>query len=247
VLPALASWEDFWRVDFGDPVGPPATLAGTVGYLMGNLDSGHRAAARHHAFDEFAFDVRRLRAMVRHAASLADEPVEAPAECFDCGQPLLRTYAQAAVPADKRSNRARRAAGAVLTVTRRQRAAERSYGLHRLSPWPLGVARAQAKAARAGSAGEGLVDTWTCSWCRRVYTQTEYFVGLRVATSSWVSVPLAAKATRLSVRTVRAWATRLLVASACRVTDRAVVVWWPDVSDRAFRHADDDAQSHACG
>lgn len=200
VIAALASWEDFWRADYGDPTAGEATLTGVVGYLTGNLDTGHRAAQTHPAFDEFAANVRQLRSAVRFAAGLSDVPVEAEAECFDCGGQLLRTFRPPVAPVQRR---------------------------------------------RKGLPAEGLTDEWTCGWCREVYDQARYFLALRARASQWVSVPLAAETSRRSIWTLRSWISRLQVTSACRIADRAMVVWWPDVSDRAFRHTD-DAQSRGC-
>ena len=239
VLPALASWEDFWRQDFGDPVGPPATLAGTIGYLMGNLDTGHVAAQRHHAFDEFAAEVRSLLSAVRHTAGLADDPLPAKAQCFECAGDLVRTYAPPVVTEDKRRNRATRSAATVLAKTKRQHEAERSYGIKQLTPWPILAARQQARSALLGESSEGLIDIWSCTRCRRTYTQTEYFIGLRVASSIWVPATIAADFAKRSIWTVRSWINRMNVTAACRVEDKTIMVWWPDVSDRAFRHADD--------
>lgn len=235
VVAALASWEDFWREHFGDPAGGRATLAGVTGYLLDRLD---RAAQAHPAFDEFAAEVRRHRAGVRAAVGLADVPVEADAKCFDCGGFLLRTYRDLLEPVTTRRARGRRAVAGLLIPVRRQRAAERSYGIRDLTPWPV-AALDVWRAATAGRSGEGLTDDWTCEWCERVYDQPGYFLALRAASSSWVPVPLAAETARRSVRTVRSWVNRGQVSAACRVVDRVVVVWWPDVSDRAFRSTEE--------
>jgi len=51
--------------------------------------------------------------------------------------------------------------------------------------------------------------------------------------NGWVPAKLAADVARLPYRTVQTWARRRHIASACRVADRALVVWWPDVHDRS--------------
>lgn len=200
VLPALVSWEDYIREDLKAPKGgPDPTLAEVVGFLSQNLDSRLDIAQAFRGFDEFAAEVRKHRSTLQHAAALVADPVEAPAECFECGEPLLRTY----------------------------RAPIRAIN-----------------GTRKGLDGEGLVDKWTCAGCRSEYDQTRYFLALRAKASSWVSVPLAAETAQRPVRTLRTWIRRLQVMAVCRVEDHTVLVWWPDVSDRAFRHAaDEDARS----
>lgn len=243
VVAALASWEDFWREHYRDPAGPKATLAGVIGYLTANLDTGRCAAQTHPAFDEFAADVHRLRTAVQHAAGLADVPVAAPASCFDCGGELLRTFAPPRLPLASRRAKARKQAAHVLTLVARQRHAEASYGVVQVTDWPVGTARRAARVALRGRPDEGLTDTWTCEQCRRVYDQTEYFIGLQVAGEKWVEVPLVAEVTRRSVRTVRSWYMRGLVTAVCLLDgSERVLVWWPDVAAR-LRHADDAASS----
>lgn len=247
VLPALVSWEDWLRQEYRDGRGAvPATLTATVDYLTRNLDAGHVFAQTFAGFDEFAGEVARHRSSARFAAGLADDPVSADARCFDCGGPLLRTYR----PADAdvlvaRRQHARRAVNALLDPVRRQRAAERSYGIRDVTPLPATKALEVARLALVGTDAEGLVDDWTCGHCRRVYDQPSYFLALRAAASMWVRVPVAAETAQRSVWTLRSWVRRGLVTAACRVLDRAVVVWWPDVSDRAFRHADDAASQQS--
>lgn len=197
ILPALVSWEDFIREDLKLERGPDGpTLTGVVGWLQSNLDSRAGIAQRFHAFDEFASSVARLRSAVQHAAELADDPLEAEAECFDCGGSLIRDYAPPTGPT-----------------------------------WP----------PRRGRSDEGLTDKWRCADCRRVYDQQEYFIGLRIDTEMWVPVPLAAKTAQRSPWTLRSWMRRLMVGSVCKVDDHSVLVWWPDVSDRAFRYVEEEA------
>lgn len=201
VLPALVSWEDFIREDLNAPKGAPdPTLTEVVGWLSDNLDSRLDIAQTFQGFDEFAFEIRKHRSALQHAASLVADPVEAPAECFECGEPLLRTYQPPVRPINGR---------------------------------------------RKGLKNEGLVDKWTCSGCRSEYDQTRYFLALKAKASSWVSVPLAAETAQRPVKTLRSWIRRLQVTASCRIEDRSVQVWWPDVSDRAFRHAALDEERSA--
>ena len=193
VLPALMSWEDFIREELKAPKGEAdPTLTDVVGWLSQNLDSRLNISQSFAGFDEFVTEVRKHRSALQHAAALVADPVEAPAECFECGEALLRTY---------------------------QPPLRAIHGI------------------RLGLKSEGLVDKWTCSGCRSEYDQTRYFLALKAKASSWVSVPLAAETAQKPVRTLRTWIRRLQVTAACRIDDHAVLVWWPDVSDRAFRHA----------
>ena len=201
VLPALVSWEDFIREDLGAPKGEPdPTLTDVVGWLTSNLDSRLDIAQTFHGFDEFALEVRKHRSTLQHAAALVADPVEAPADCFECGEPLLRTYQAPIRPINGK---------------------------------------------RLGLKGEGLVDKWTCAGCRSEYDQTRYFLALKAKASSWVGVPLAAETAQRPVKTLRSWINRLQVTAMCRVSDGTVFVWWPDVSDRAFRHAVADEERSA--
>lgn len=86
-LLVLATWEDDWRIQFGHGGGLRATVDRAADYLARNLT---RAGSEHPAFDEFAADLRRLRA--RLEAVIHDQPQGdlAGIPCFDCGGDLER-------------------------------------------------------------------------------------------------------------------------------------------------------------
>ena len=50
----------------------------------------------------------------------------------------------------------------------------------------------------------------------------------------WVPLTVAARAARRPTHTLRTWVRRSRVASACSLTDRTVLVFWPDVWDLTF-------------
>lgn len=50
----------------------------------------------------------------------------------------------------------------------------------------------------------------------------------------WVPLELAVVASRRPVRTLRTWMRRGRVASCCRRSSGAVLVWWPHVYDLTF-------------
>ena len=93
---SLASWEDDWRT-FGGFCGSPypAGVERAAEWLLANLGT---MAQRHPAFDEFAGDMRSLRMILLRVLGLADDPLRMNADCFACGQPLVRDYAPAILP-----------------------------------------------------------------------------------------------------------------------------------------------------
>lgn len=84
----LATWEDAWRHELGQPAAAHlADMPTAYGYLSDWLDV---AAQKHPAFDEFASDLRRQ--VARLEAVLHDGIKDDPAgiECFECGGGLVR-------------------------------------------------------------------------------------------------------------------------------------------------------------
>lgn len=95
VLAFLEHNERDWRHEFGH--GPAVDIA-TVGGCLAYLRDWHAHAARlHPGFDDYAADVRQLRVRLERVVGMADDPLSAPAKCFDCSGQLVRTYVQ---PAD---------------------------------------------------------------------------------------------------------------------------------------------------
>ena len=90
VLAMLEANERDWRHEFGH--GPAVDLA-TVGGCLRYLRDWHLLAARTHpGFDDYATELRDMRSRLEHVVGLADDPVRAPAQCFDCTGQLVRTY-----------------------------------------------------------------------------------------------------------------------------------------------------------
>jgi hypothetical protein len=86
-LLVLATWEDDWRIQFRHGGGPRATVARCADYLDRNLD---RAAREHPAFEDFAADLRRLRARLERVIHDQPHGDRANVPCFDCGGDLER-------------------------------------------------------------------------------------------------------------------------------------------------------------
>lgn len=91
VLAVLEHNERDWRHEFGHgPAVDMATMAGCLGYLR----KWHPLAARTHpGFDDYAETIRDLRSKLEHVVGFADDPVRAPAQCFDCRGQLVRSFA----------------------------------------------------------------------------------------------------------------------------------------------------------
>lgn len=184
VLPALASWEDMLRQDCGDGKGSvPATLTETVDYLSRNLDTGREFAQTFHAFDELAFEIRRHRSAMQHAAGLADVPLRAGTGCLDCQGDLVRVYRDPAPPNEYRQLQ-QDLRVYLAQVDRDLWAARR--GCRPVGPLAneRGVADRMLREPRRGQDREGLTEEWECRDCLRVYTQAEYYLAVRAELES---------------------------------------------------------------
>jgi hypothetical protein len=84
----LAIHEDDWRVQLRDPAAGPPMVSSSVAYLNQNLS---RMAQGYSEFDTFAQDIHNLRQRIRTAIGLSERPVVG-ADCFDCGDRLVRRY-----------------------------------------------------------------------------------------------------------------------------------------------------------
>lgn len=242
VLAVIEHHERDWHITFGHgPSDDLATVTRGVSYLQRWLS---HAARTHPSFDDFALELRQLRHRLVHVVGLADDPMPAPAECFDCGGRLQRTYRPLRTTI---TDRLRHAAGWIGDDDRRI-AKHRNADPVKHSPdhdpkrrprVPSRVAR--VRQAVAGDDREGLADTWACSSCRRTYDETEYGLALRMRANSisgWVSVRVAAETLRRPEQTIWRWQREMAVPSACSVTSRRVLVDWEQVkalSDEAGR------------
>jgi len=104
----------------------------------------------------------------------------------------------------------------------------------------------------------GLSDVVTCEQCHATYDSARYRLALlahaRAGQPVWLTVADAARGCSREVETLETWAKRLQVTSACRLSDRRKVVWWPSVLERlqelreradkrALRKAEQDRRS----
>jgi len=84
----LAIHEDDWRHQLRHPAAGPPSVTSSVAYLTSQLD---RMAQAYSEFDTFADDINKLRLRLKTAIGLSEQPVRG-ADCFDCGNPLVRRY-----------------------------------------------------------------------------------------------------------------------------------------------------------
>jgi hypothetical protein len=243
VLEVLHRYEREWRLRFNHSHFPrwQATVVTTIGYLRAHLA---RAARTLDDFGDFADEVRDLRSQLTHVAGLADDPEDAPANCFECGGELQRGYRPLRTSLEQRMHLAQ--AG-----SRRGRAAHpqaHRQGNEEAPGHPDARKRIRIPArttrvrhAVAGDDREGLAPTWRCSRCRRSYTQEQYGLALQMRANSitgWVTVRTAAETLRRPPRTIWRWVEDLEVPSACSVKTRRVLVEWEqtkELSDLAGR------------
>lgn len=224
----LSRWEDDWRLTRREPAATgAATVSGAADYLGSRLGW---AADHHEAFDEFGADVRRLLSRLRTATATDDRP-ETGAPCFDCGATLERVRKPA------KSCRHERPSQSLLDVPlpagvfgplRLESTEDRD---ERLAAWVESHARCELG---------GLEDVWRCPRCRRQYSDPEYWLAVRAemetrrSLQDWVPLQEAVDASRRPHKTLRTWMRRGQVLAACRISDRQLVVWWPNVYERVF-------------
>lgn len=230
VIAVLEANERQWRqILKHGPADDVATVSGCTRYLRTWL----RTAARQHpTFGDYVGEIRKLRSRLQHVAGLADDPRAAPAECFDCGGQLQRSYRPLRSSLPERIAAARAAVAAD-----EQRIAKHTHAetiKHPDQPELRSRPRVPSREARVrhavtGGTAEGLTDTLTCARCHRVYNAAEYGLALRMRANSisgWVTVRVAAETLRRNEQTVWRWVYELDVPVACSVRTRRVLVEW---------------------
>jgi hypothetical protein len=89
-LVAIDSAVRAWRLLFGHPIPDDLpTVDADIDYLLTHLA---RASRTDEDFPDFAAEVRDLASKLEHVTGQANDPVYAPADCFDCGGALVRDY-----------------------------------------------------------------------------------------------------------------------------------------------------------
>ena len=167
VIAVLEANERDWRITFGHgPAVDLASVQGCAGYLLTWLAL---AARTHPAFPEFAGEVGSLAVKLTHVTGVADDPVTAAANCFDCGGVLVSPYRSPLPDLTLRDRLIRRAS---------QRDAEMSYGIE---PSPV-----VDLLVHGGSDVEGreMVDddpVWSCRSCLAAYDGPSYRLAVRAA------------------------------------------------------------------
>lgn len=214
----LVYWETDWRGIRGDRTALTPTVTSTINYLTIRL---RWAADLHPDFDAFAKAIRDIRWALTHTVGSDEDPIKAPAECFECGGRLIRVNV-----APKRDGK-----GRLLAARKRVNAAAK-----RAKPASVKERRQMVITAVSGTEKEGLTDSYVCQQCRTKYTWAQYAMALRRRaddTAGWVPVKLAAETARVTEKQVRRWIERGLIGCRCDVVTHRVAVWWNDVHDRA--------------
>lgn len=201
-----------WREEFGHPrpgyrpLGhPDRQLRHVLAECVVYLRTWHSLAARTHpGFDDYATEIAGLRSRLEHTVSLADDPLRAPATCFDCDGLLVRTYE---LPADPTP------AG----VHDCPQCGRRHAGRHGTDREGLTDDWTCQRCRRVYDQGSYFL-------ALRAH---------RDACEGWVPVKLAADVLRRPVRTVWDWTWSGEVSSACDLTSRHVVVDWAEVAEMA--------------
>jgi len=228
VAQVLISWEDDWRHIHGEPAAllPGASLSKVTRAASRYLDTHCRWAANNHdAFDEFASDLRHLHTRLERVTGRESRQPRAEAECFDCGaDALVRQSRPAKVCKHQRPTQQR---GFYETARQRE---------DRLLAWDTKHARCEQG---------GFENHWTCQRCNASYSWERYLLAIsaRLQTSDvpgWGLPEQVGFVLGVNPRTVRSWADREKVATACAVRDRPkdeqiragrrapLRVWWDD-------------------
>lgn len=238
----LRGWAARWAEWFGHA--RPLGVTASADYLDTHLTtitqatSGGTRAGDPPSVSGFSYDISRLRVAVERVLHDEDAP-ERGVECFDCGEQLVRRFAD---PTPCRHDTPARVWLRTLI----------GYGL---PVWTVEVRAARVPCGRCTQGG--IVDpspglSWECPACRRSYTPGEYARAVRSelmdrseVDAGWSDVGMAADAAAtlvghaVSAKTVRVWADRGNVASMCVWTPGRCwgrrLVFWPDVAERAAR------------
>jgi hypothetical protein len=239
VVQVLAQWEDDWRHLRGDRAafvtgGTKAEVRAAVGYLEVHA---RWAANEHPDFDGYLDDLRILHGRLEHATGRDERPVKAEASCFDCSGTLLRLRkdgkpCEHLTPPEYPSQyELVERPGRLPRMELVRPAAEvRARYEAELKTW-----NAEHSECRQG----GFVDRWVCSRCERQYGWGRYLLALRgrleESASGWSLPEHVAHVLEVPAETVRSWAKRGMVATACTVGDRRLRVSYEETADRVRR------------
>jgi hypothetical protein len=226
----LGWWEQDWR-EFRDdpaPAAGPRSARAEVHSALRYLEIHSRwAATSHPGFDAFAADLRRLHARLEAATGRSARRLVAEAECFDCGGDLERKL--------REEDRAR--CGHHLPDFPPDRATPLGirFTLEERRAWYDEQVELVEQAHGRCQQG-GFEDQWTCSRCGRVYAWERYLLALQMhlrahPAQGWSLPEHVGLTLGVSAKTVRTWANRGRVASACLIGDRRVRVWYPEVAE----------------
>lgn len=233
---SLGFWEELWRIDRGEPRErtthrPNVIVRQAVSYLEPKM---RWAAREQRRFGEFFDDLRELHARLERATGQGVLTVRAEAECFRCGAELVRELRDGKAcqhtspppwpPAFEVTKDDR--------LRRRPTEEVRAEYADALEQW-------ETEHGRCRSLG-GYADSWTCQRCGDTYDWQRYLlaVGQRLRQEDvpgWGLPEQVGHVLGVNPRTVKSWAERGLVTTACVLSDssRRMRVWWDDARVRA--------------
>jgi hypothetical protein len=167
VLFELAAWEDDWRQTYDEPAGGEATATSVVAYLTGHLDTGHRAAQTHPAFDEFAAKVKRLAADVNRVTRHRPEVAVERKTCVSCEGDLERVIYDLDRPVEARLQAAA------------QRIAADEEILTRKPDAHVPERRDVVRRELTGDPKDGRLQQWVCRRCHAEYDREQFWNAVR--------------------------------------------------------------------
>lgn len=239
VAQILRQWVEDWQAS-----GAPGSLnlqahtsnAHVVHAAAGYLEVHARWAARQHpVFEAYVQDLQQLHQRLELLTGRLNRTVRAEAECFGCGADALVRELRDGRPCEHGTPPPWPSEWQQLPdgKWRRVRTAAQVRQLHEqaLEEWET----EHGHCKRLG----GYADTWTCQRCGEVYDWHRYLLALsgRLQDSDvpgWGLPEQVGYVLNVNPKTVRGWADRGQVATAClRENDRRVRVWWDDARERA--------------
>lgn len=234
VAQVLTEWEDAWRHTRGESAAFATSINSSVRGAVGYLEVHARwAADEYDDFPDYLAQLRQLHTRLERATGRDDRPVKAEANCFECSGTLLRLRKDGkpcthTTPPGWPAQYGIDDLGRVRLMVPAAKVRERHE--ERLEVW-----EDEHRVCEQG----GFADKWACSRCGVEYEYGRYLRAvadrLRVTATGWTLPAHVAQVLDVPLETVRTWAKRGHVASACLVGDPRLRVSYEEVVVRVHR------------